>query len=387
MKSILIVAPYSSLPSDKFVNRFSYLAKHLANTGYRTTFVTSTFSHFEKSFRDPPPADHPNLEVVLIDEPGYLAHVGLRRVRSIRQFRKNFRTRFPSFAPYDLVYSAYPTIGHNIDILNCIDRARTSLIVDIQDVWPESFSSVVPIIGNVPPRLLPLASAADRVYSGADGLIAVSRTYLDRGTLVNRGGRSMVAYLGSEFAMRNTVPLQIDTVRLCYIGTLSHSYDIATVVTAVDRLVASGRNIEFNIFGAGPDLARLSNLAHRGTRFHGAVPYRELEARLREQHVGVNPIRGNAGQTITNKLCDYLALGCPILNSQRGWEVEQVLAGVGHRNYQAGSVESAMAGIVALAEDPGLHDEWICQPAFSRSRIVKDIAGFLDELLPTRAAA
>lgn len=387
MKSLLIAAPYSTLPSDKFVNRFSYLAKHFADTGYRTTFVTSTFSHFEKSFREVPAADHPNLEVVLIDEPGYAAHVGLQRVRSIRQFRKNFRDRFPSFDGYDLVYSAYPTIGHNLDIVDRIDRTRTSLIVDIQDVWPESFSSVVPAIRNVPPRLLPLGRAADRVYAGADGLIAVSQTYLARGTEVNRRCRSMVAYLGSEFAMTNTRPPRLDVMRLCYIGTLSHSYDIATVVTAVDRLVAGGRKIEFNIFGAGPDLARLSNLAHRGTRFHGAVPYRELEARLREQHVAVNPIRGNAGQTITNKLCDYLALGCPLLNSQRGWEVEQVLAGVGHRNYQAGKVESAMAAIVALTEDPRLHDEWICNPAFSRGRIVEDIAGFVAELLPARAAA
>jgi glycosyltransferase involved in cell wall biosynthesis len=387
MKSILIVAPYSTLPSDKFVNRFSYLAKHFAATGYRTTFVTSTFSHFEKSFRAAPATDHPNLEVVLIEEPGYSAHVGLRRVRSIRQFRKNFRDRFASFDGYDVVYSAYPTIGHNIDILDRIDRTRTSLIVDIQDVWPESFSSVVPAIRNVPPRLLPLGRSADRVYSGADGLIAVSETYLARGTEVNRRCRSMVAYLGSEFAMANTLPPRLDMVRLCYIGTLSHSYDIATVVTAVDRLVAGGRNIEFNVFGAGPDLARLSSLAHRGTRFHGAVPYRALEERLREQHVAVNPICGNAGQTITNKLCDYLALGCPILNSQRGWEVEGVLAGIGHRNYQAGSVESAMAAIVALAEDPRLHDEWTCNPAFSRSRIVEDIATFVADLRPARAAA
>lgn len=387
MKSLLIVAPYSTLPSDKFVNRFSHLAKHFANMGYRTTFVTSTFSHFEKSFRDAPAADHPNLEVVLVDEPGYSAHVGLRRVLSIRQFRNNFRDRFPSFDAYDLVYSAYPTIGHNIDILDRIDRTRTSLVVDIQDVWPESFSSVLPVIGHVPPRMLPLASAADRVYSGADGLIAVSRTYLDRGTAVNSRCRSMVAYLGSEFEMRNTRPTRGDAMRLFYIGTLSHSYDIATIVTAVDRLVASGRNIEFNVFGAGPDLTRLSSLAHRGTRFHGAVPYRELETRLREQHVAVNPICGNAGQTITNKLCDYLALGCPILNSQRGWEVEDVLAVIGHRNYRAGKVESAIAAIVALAEDPRLHDEWVCKPAFSRGRIAQDIAGFLNELRPERAAA
>ena len=310
MKRLLIVAPYSTLPSDKFVNRFSYLAKHFAEKGNRTTFVTSRFSHFEKSFREPSPeSHHPNLEVVLIDEPGYSAHVGLQRIRSIRQFRKNFRDRFPSFDEYDLVYSAYPTIGHNIDILQRIDRARTSLIVDIQDVWPEAFSSVVPAIGNLPRRMLPLAGAADRVYTGADGLIAVSRTYLNRGTEVNDRCRSMVAYLGSEFEMVNTRPPRLDTVRLFYIGTLSHSYDIATIVTAVHRLVAAGRRIEFNVFGAGPDLARLRNLEHSGTRFHGAVPYRELEARLREQHVAVNPIRGNAGQTITNKLCDYLALG------------------------------------------------------------------------------
>ncbi|WP_373089344.1 glycosyltransferase [Sneathiella sp.] len=388
MKSLLIVAPYSTLPTDKFVNRFSYLARYFADNDYRTTFVTSTFSHFEKSFRDACSTErHPNLEVVLVDEPGYPKNVGLQRLHSIRQFRKNFRRHFPSLEDYDIVYSAYPTIGHNIDILQRIDRTRTALIVDIQDIWPESFSSVVPAIAKVPPRLLPFARAADRVYSGADGLIAVSRTYLARGREANEHCSSLVAYLGSEFEMVETRPMRLDAIQLFYIGTLSYSYDIATVVVAVNRLVTAGWKIELNIFGTGPDLGRLKGLEHRGTCFHGTVPYRELEARLREQHVAVNPIRSGAGQTITNKLCDYLALGCPLLNSQKGWEVDDVLANVHHHNYLAGNVESAMAAIVSLAEDPRLYDEWICNSAFSRDRIVEDIARFVDELRPSRVSA
>jgi len=378
---ILLVAPYASLPTDKLVNRFSFLSKKFAERGHETTFVTSDFSHHEKIHRDlNPQKTHENLEVVLIHEPGYRSHVGLKRVMSMRAFRRNFEAKFRRFDDYDVVYSAYPTIGHNIYLSESINRSKTAFVVDVQDVWPESFSSVFPMLRKVSPQWLPFSRSANKVYSSASALIAVSKTYLERAATVNRDVPTLSAYLGSEFEVVNNVPSKDGPTKLAYIGTLSYSYDIETVIRAVHELKTAGRDIEFNIFGDGPDAERLKALPHTGTNFRGMIAYKSLEAKLREQHVAVNAIKSNARQSITNKLCDYFFLGCPILNTQNDAEVVQLVSNVLHRNYQAGDVRSAMDAIGSIADDRDLHRTWKCNPTFSRDAIAEEIVSFVESL-------
>ncbi|MCH8795258.1 hypothetical protein I5266_12550, partial [Neisseria gonorrhoeae] len=73
------------------------------------------------------------------------------------------------------------------------------LIVDVQDVWPESFSSVVPFLKKIPHNLLPFASRANRAYRYADALVAVSQTYLDRAKEANPNVPGEVIYIGADF--------------------------------------------------------------------------------------------------------------------------------------------------------------------------------------------
>lgn len=379
MKKILIAAPYSTLPSDNFVNRFAHLATQCAERGHSTTLATGRFCHRTKDFHT---ADaclgYDNLDVVLIDNRAYRSHIGLERIQSLRDFRQNFDERFADLDQFDIIYSAYPAIGHNLSIARRRDAKKTQFIVDIQDVWPESFSSVLPLVKNIPHNLLPFSGAANRVYSSADGLVAVSRTYLNRATSVNDRAKRLVAYLGSEFDMVDTVPVPDRPFKLFYIGTLSYSYDIDTIIRAVDQLSSAGRNVEFHIFGGGPDLERLRGLSGKGTTFHGFLPYKEMEAELRKQHVAVNAIRAKAPQSVTNKLCDYLALGCPILNSQAGEEERDLVSGVPHQNYRAGDIDHAREAIANLMDDPATFKQWRANSRFSRGAISDAIIDFIE---------
>lgn len=79
-------------------------------------------------------------------------------------------------------------------------RLGYKLIVDVQDVWPESFSSVVPFLKKVPHKLLPFASRANRAYRCADALVAVSQTYLDRAKEANPNVPGEAVYIGTDFA-------------------------------------------------------------------------------------------------------------------------------------------------------------------------------------------
>ena len=103
-----------------------------------------------------------------------------------------------------------------------------------------------------------------------------------------------------------------------------------------------------------------------------------MEAELRKQHVAVNAIRAKAPQSVTNKLCDYLALGCPILNSQAGEEERDLVSGVPHQNYRAGDIDHAREAIANLMDDPATFKQWRANSRFSRGAISDSIIDFIE---------
>ena len=48
---ILLVAPFTSLPSEQSNDRFSYIASGLSERGWRVKLVTSSFNHSSKAQR------------------------------------------------------------------------------------------------------------------------------------------------------------------------------------------------------------------------------------------------------------------------------------------------------------------------------------------------
>lgn len=202
--NITIVAPYCSLPSEPYFNRFWYLAERLSQS-HDVLLITSRFRHYDKSFRRPEDAEaasQDRLKVMLLEESGYGKNVSLERVASHYRFVKNFEQWLKNCRPgeQDIVYSAYPLIATNLLLGKHKARLGYKLIVDVQDVWPESFSSVVPFLKKVPHKLLPFASRANRAYRCADALIAVSQTYLDRAKEANPNVPGETVYIGTDFA-------------------------------------------------------------------------------------------------------------------------------------------------------------------------------------------
>lgn len=202
--NITIVAPYCSLPSEPYFNRFWYLAERLSQS-HDVLLITSRFRHYDKSFRrheDAAATSNGRLRVKLLDEPGYRKNVSLARVASHRVFVRNLARwlHSPQAAEQDIVYSAYPLMATNLLLGKHKARLGYKLIVDVQDVWPESFSSVVPFLKKVPHKLLPFASRANRAYRCADALIAVSQTYLDRAKEANPNVPGETVYIGTDFA-------------------------------------------------------------------------------------------------------------------------------------------------------------------------------------------
>ncbi len=386
--NITIVAPYCSLPSEPYFNRFWYLAERLSQS-HDVLLITSRFRHYDKSFRRPEDAEAASqgrLKVMLLEESGYGKNVSLERVASHYRFVKNFEQWLKNCRPgeQDIVYSAYPLMATNLLLGKHKARLGYKLIVDVQDVWPESFSSVVPFLKKVPHKLLPFASRANRAYRCADALVAVSQTYLNRAKEANPNVPGEAVYIGTVFAAIAPPPpprFRSKTVRLFYLGTLSYSYDVETVCKGVRKLLDDGENVELHIMGGGPDLEKLKQYENRAIKFYGYLPYSEMMSIAKGCDIAVNAIHSHAMQSVTNKLSDYMALQKPILNSQTNAEVLSLLNLLPHENYRSGDVDSfvqAAKDILKRKNDPVQSDEIVRR--FRRDISYRKIVNLIERL-------
>ncbi|HHS2129203.1 TPA: glycosyltransferase [Neisseria meningitidis] len=386
--NITIVAPYCSLPSEPYFNRFWYLAERLSQS-HDVLLITSRFRHYDKSFRrheDAAATSNGRLRVKLLDEPGYRKNVSLAHVASHRVFVRNLARwlHSPQAAEQDIVYSAYPLMATNLLLGKHKARLGYKLIVDVQDVWPESFSSVVPFLKKVPHKLLPFASRANRAYRYADALVAVSQTYLDRAKEANPNVPGEAVYIGADIPKLDAAPAKDfgdDKTRFFYLGTLSYSYDVETVCKGVRKLLDAGENVELHIMGGGPDLDRLKQYACDGIKFYGYIPYAEMMSVAKGCDISVNAIHSYAMQSVTNKLSDYMALQKPILNSQNNAEVLDLMNLLPHENYRSGDVDSfvqASKNILKRKNDPVQSDEIVRR--FKRDVAYQKIVNLIERL-------
>ncbi|MFU9992053.1 glycosyltransferase [Neisseria meningitidis] len=384
--NITIVAPYCSLPSEPYFNRFWYLAERLSQS-HDVLLITSRFRHYDKSFRRPEDAEAASqgrLKVMLLEESGYGKNVSLERVASHYRFVKNFEQWLKNCRPgeQDIVYSAYPLMATNLLLGKHKARLGYKLIVDVQDVWPESFSSVVPFLKKVPHKLLPFASRANRAYRCADALVAVSQTYLDRAKEANPNVPGEAVYIGTDFAAIAPPPrFRSKTVRLFYLGTLSYSYDVETVCKGVRKLLDDGENVELHIMGGGPDLEKLKQYENRAIKFYGYLPYSEMMSIAKACDIAVNAIHSHAMQSVTNKLSDYMALQKPILNSQNNAEVLDLMNLLPHENYRSGDVDGfvqAAKDILKRKNDPVQSEEIVRR--FKRDIFYQKIVNLIERL-------
>lgn len=364
MKRILIVAPFTLLPDEIGHNRFRYVAELLA-TKHKVTLVTSNFNHPEKKFRQQKPA-YKNLPftLVLLAEKGYQNNISLARIFSHRAFTKNLKS-FLSDArgKYDYVYSAFPTIEAAGACANFASQERIPFILDVQDVWPESILVYFKRFSGLAKWFLkPLSRKADAVYAKADMLVAVSQTYLERAASINNKATQKIAlFIGTDLDLfdlnaKKTIDFSAygDELIGVYSGTLSHSYDLSTLVKAAAQLKSNGIKLRILVLGDGPFKKQLIEESLRldaPVEFLGLKSFSEMCGYLSRCHFAVHSIVGTSKSSLTNKFSDYCAAGLPILNSSQNPEIKSIVVknelGI---NYPPENVKALCDAILELAK-------------------------------------
>ena len=357
---IVIIAHFITEFVKDGTSRFVYLAEQLSQS-HDVEIVTSKFDHITKKQRTAQEYDL-KTKITLLDEPTYKKNICLQRFISHKSFGKQVKKYLASRHKPDVIYCAVPSLDCAYYAAQYAKKHNIKFIIDVQDLWPEAFKMVfkVPVVSDV--LFYPMMKKADYIYSCADKIVGVSKTYCERAKKVNKKSAECIpVFLGTKldifdkYVQENRVERDDDNFILGYCGTLGHSYDIKCVLDAMIYLRDNGYdNISFWVMGDGPlknDFEKYALDNQLDVVFYGRVSYPKMCGLLTSCDVCINPIIGSSKASIINKHGDYAAAGLPVINAQSSPEyralIEKYKCGINCECSNSTNVADAIKYLIA----------------------------------------
>ena len=383
--SIWLVNPFDDIPGEGLpAMRYWSLARVLAQRGHDVTWWTATWSHRRKAVRSAPPGlrEDEGFAVRLVAVRPYDNNVSLARLASHRDFGRNFeRLAHETVASGqlerpDLIVASLPPLEGPEAARRVAGRLDAALVIDVQDLWPETFERLVPGPAFLRRLVAPflLRGMRDRrreLLAAADAVSTTCRTHLDAITAeirpdVPRHVCSLGSYL-QEFPERPRVleavpgigagpPPEPPPLECVYSGSLEVGQDLEALVAAARQLSASHVAATIHVAGTGslkPMMARAAGSLPGPCRIeiHGLLGRPDYVALLGRCDVGLVLVKPESRVALPNKACDYAAAGLAIVNSLPG-ELARLLdehaAGLA---YPAGDGAALARVIAGLAGD------------------------------------
>ena len=309
MKRVIVI---SNFHEDSATFR-SYLAfKYFSDKGFEPIALYSTFSHSLKKFR------HLDEErFIPLATIGYQSTLSVSRILSYLIFSyKAFRYLRKSKA--DIVYiNLPPNLLALAFLLN--PGKRFKVILDIIDLWPESFphndnvikKALLFLTGIIPKQIRKMA------VKKCDYRITESELFF-RKLHLNDKINSKVIHLKKYQKETPVLSKPSDVFSVVYLGNMGAVIDFDSLFKIM-KGVAGYREVRLHIIGLGPRsqwfFENLKKLKI-SYRYHGASFDEHLKTEvLSSCWFGYNGYKQNVEVALSYKSIDYLSCGVPLLNS------------------------------------------------------------------------
>ena len=352
--TVWIQNPFDNLPSEGYrKQRYWLMAEAFVRAGHSVVYWTSSFSHAKKKCRGLEGLG--GLDVRLIATRPYPNNVCLKRIISHRDYAREWLRvihalpNFPNIPNLpNLIISSCPTLSAALAALGLGRMFGAKVVVDVQDAWPETFERLAPKGFRWLAHLLLTPwrmDARSMIYRKADLVTGVCDRYRE---LTGREDYYR-AYLGIEEKEKGEGRKEKvwtaganRKIRLVYSGNLGKSYDLGTIVKAVEANV----DFELDVAGYG-DFA----CACPRVRFHGMLSAPDLQALFAQCDAGIVPMANESWVGIPNKFFDYSAAGLAIVSSLGGESahlLRKYRCGVTYRHGDAASLAAAVRQVMTF---------------------------------------
>ena len=346
---VWVVNPFDNLPCEGYRPlRYWTMCETFARLGDDVTYWTCDFSHIAKRKRIFLPGfPAPPFRLAVVESPEYSRNVSLKRALAHVAWARNWRraAEAEKNAP-DIVVASSPPLSAARQAGVFARRCGAKFVLDVQDVWPETFERVVPGF-----LLFPLRQLAKSNYRSADAVTAVSDRFLEVVRSYGFKGPAKRFYHGIDMSAPfvRAAASGGGRLKIAYAGSLGVTYDLVTAIEAV----AMDPGLELAIAGEGERRAELERLAS-SMRADGRVSFRgylgdaELGRFLASADAGLVPMSPESCVGIPYKLADYARAGLAVASSLGG-ECDALLARYGAGvHYRPGDPASLAMSLSAL---------------------------------------
>jgi glycosyltransferase involved in cell wall biosynthesis len=413
---IWLLNPYGPLPGEAWrPYRFTLIARALAAEGHDVLWWTASFAHHFKRHRSVGWEDRhieAGFSVRLVPTPSYSSNIGLRRLWFEMVYVARTYGRSRQEPPPNVVLSIEPPQCVSYLAARIAAKRGAALYIDVFDLWPEMFETLVtarlrPLVRAL---CMPLRAVRRRTLRRASVVTAVTVSYAD----VVRA-----AIGGASSPLVETIPIGVDAREIepaaeadggvrrrlgigpndllaVYAGSLGERYDLDSVIQAARLLHSSREQVHIVLVGDGPLRPRVEAAAQSLPNLHylGVFTPADLRTLYSDAEVGLCPYGEASTVALPTKAFDYFAAGLPILSSLGGEFARLLVDHQAGELYTAASPTTLAARLKALACDRRrlgelsansrtLADQYATRALYPR--FVSLIAGVTDHVCEQRA--
>jgi glycosyltransferase involved in cell wall biosynthesis len=310
-KKVLII---SNFHENAIISRSNMAYKYFLEREFITTVLYSNFSHSLKKFRY-----FKNEDFIPISTIEYSSSLSLKRILSYLIF--SFKVfKYIRKSKFDIIYVNLPPNILAIAVL--LNRRRgVKIILDILDLWPESF----PLNKGFFKKVILLVFS--KILGGIRGItirnsdycITESKFFFKKLNLNEKKGSKTILLkkFQSEPLIINDLS---DEISIVYLGNLGNIYDFDSLFKII-KGVEKNRLVHLHIIGLGPiSNWFFSELDTQGINYtyHGASFDESLKREILSScWFGFNGYKDNTEVALSYKSIDYLSYGVPLINSAK----------------------------------------------------------------------
>ena len=344
---VALVNIFDALPGELMhEGRYIALARALVARGHRVTWYTSDFQHHTKVRRDvaavQSAAARQGYEIAFVPGCPYRTNVSVARLRNHRQVARGLELLWAKDARPDVLCVSLPPPGVAWEASRWAARVEVPLVLDVQDLWPQTFARFLPrpLKWMQPILFGGMNRHAHAAYRQADAVVAVAEEYWPElePHLLPQTLRHTLS-LGVDLAKFDTSASDLTTTGLVKApgerwiflsGSLGSYLDLDALVGMMSELRRRGRqDTRLLVVGSGPMEGplreRLQSAGITDAILTGNRSYGDYVTAMVHSDVAVLPVRADSFVFFPNRIFQYWAAGLPVVNTVAG-KVAAILA-------------------------------------------------------------